>query len=43
MPARLLGRMRQGCSNRRDGLWHWEDEGDPGVGVECIRKGARGR
>ena len=30
--------MRQGCSSHRDGLWHWEDPGDPGVGVECVRK-----
>ena len=40
MPARLPGRMRQRCSGRRDGVWHREDAGDQGVGVECVRKGA---
>ena len=43
MSTRLPGRMRQGRSSHRDGLWHWEDPSDPGVGVECVRKGACGR
>ena len=40
MSARLPGRMRQGCSSPGDGVWHREDPGDPGVGVQRIRKSA---
>ena len=43
MPARLPGCVRQRSTDHRDGLWHWEDPSDTGVGVECIRKGALGR